>query len=32
MADGKIVVTVDADAKKAQKELDTLYAYIKEGA
>lgn len=28
MADGKIVVTVDADAKKAQKELDTLSAKI----
>lgn len=28
MADGKIVVTVDADAKKAQKALDTLSAKI----
>ena len=28
MAVGKIVVTVDADAKKAQKELDTLSAKI----
>lgn len=28
MADGKIMVTVDADAKKAQKELDTLSAKI----
>lgn len=28
MADGKIVVTIDADAKKAQKELDTLSAKI----
>lgn len=28
MADGKIVVTVDTDAKKAQKELDTLSAKI----
>lgn len=28
MADGKIVVTVDADAKKAQKEIDTLSAKI----
>lgn len=28
MEDGKIVVTVDADAKKAQKELDTLSAKI----
>ena len=28
MADGKIVIAVDADAKKAQKELDTLSAKI----
>lgn len=28
MADGKIVVTVDADAKKAQRALDTLSAKI----
>ena len=28
MADGKIVVTVDADAKKAQKELDALSTKI----
>lgn len=28
MADGKIVITVDADAKKSQKELDTLSAKI----
>lgn len=28
MTDGKIVVTVDADAKKAQKKLDTLSAKI----
>ena len=27
MADGKIVVTVDADAKKAQKEID-VYGII----
>ena len=28
MADGKIVIAVDADAKKAQKELDTLSSKI----